>query len=177
MIMLFTVFRNALSCANQSSRSCISQTTTSASPIMFTRMDAERNAKSLKRALNTGSISNEEYKVREANNCNVWCRSILHISKRTKRNTLWKESIQNMDDYMSIPGKLLACLANKYSHHCQMKNVEGRFELVPWISSRSFISSKKNFTGHLIYYCQSILQFAFIKRFELITDIIYQSIS
>ncbi|RDD40822.1 hypothetical protein TrispH2_007875 [Trichoplax sp. H2] len=71
--------------------------TTSASPIMFTRKDAERNAKSLKRALNIGSLSENAY----------------------------KESMKGMDNYTSLPGKLLACLVNKYTHHCQMKNLEG----------------------------------------------------
>ena len=66
-------------------------------PIMFSRLDSERNAKVMKRALNDERIDEGRY----------------------------KDAVQTMDAYVEIPSKRLANLAQKYVHHVQMKEIEG----------------------------------------------------
>ncbi|KAI8500649.1 hypothetical protein Bbelb_214670 [Branchiostoma belcheri] len=66
------------------------------SAIMFSRLDSERNAKSLKRAVNSGRLSPDVY----------------------------EEVVGMMDQYVEIPGKRLRHLAEKYLHHSEMKAVE-----------------------------------------------------
>ena len=65
---------------------------------MFTRLDAERNVKSMKRAVLTKRLSQDSY------------------------NTV----IQEMNQYVSLPGRRLAELVKRYRHHCIMKDV-GRY--------------------------------------------------
>ncbi|XP_078577234.1 uncharacterized protein LOC144862543 isoform X2 [Branchiostoma floridae x Branchiostoma japonicum] len=66
------------------------------SAIMFSRLDSERNAKSLKRAVNSGRLSPDVY----------------------------EEVVGMMDQYVEIPGRRLRHLAEKYLHHSEMKAVE-----------------------------------------------------
>ncbi|XP_066270158.1 myosin heavy chain, non-muscle-like isoform X2 [Branchiostoma lanceolatum] len=66
------------------------------SAIMFSRLDSERNAKSLKKAVNSGRLSPDVY----------------------------EEVVGMMDQYVEIPGKRLRHLAEKYLHHSEMKAVE-----------------------------------------------------
>lgn len=68
------------------------------SPIMFTRLDAERNAKNLKRALNNNKLSEERY----------------------------HEAVEKMDAYVSLPAKRFAELVKKYVHHRNMMRIEGK---------------------------------------------------
>ena len=65
------------------------------SSIMFTRLDAERNAKTLKRATNEDRMSDESY----------------------------SELLGFMDEYVSLPAKRLAHIVRRYSHHCAMKEI------------------------------------------------------
>ena len=62
---------------------------------MFTRLDAERNVKSMKRAVQTKRLSQDSY------------------------NTV----IEEMNQYVSLPGRRLAELVKRYRHHCIMKDV------------------------------------------------------
>lgn len=64
---------------------------------MFTRLDAERNAKNLKRALIRNKLSEERY----------------------------QEAVDKMDAYVSLPAKRLAELVKKYVHHRNMLRIEG----------------------------------------------------
>eukprot|EP00058_Branchiostoma_floridae_P020035 XP_002605525.1 hypothetical protein BRAFLDRAFT_104092 [Branchiostoma floridae] len=66
------------------------------SAIMFSRLDSDRNAKSLKRAVNSGRLSPDVY----------------------------EEVVGMMDQYVEIPGRRLRHLAEKYLHHSEMKAVE-----------------------------------------------------
>lgn len=65
---------------------------------MFTRLDAERNGKILKRAVNEGRLSENSFSV----------------------------IIEHMDDYVSLPSKRLAHIVRRYSHHRAMKDI-GKF--------------------------------------------------
>jgi hypothetical protein len=67
---------------------------------MFTRLDAERNVKSMKRAVLTKRLSQDSY------------------------NTV----IQEMNQYVRLPGRRLAELVKRYRHHCIMKDV-GRYNI------------------------------------------------
>ena len=67
----------------------------SISSLMFTRLDAERNVKSMKRAVLTKRLSQDSY------------------------NTV----IQEMNQYVTLPGRRLAELVKRYRHHCMMKEV------------------------------------------------------
>ena len=62
---------------------------------MFTRLDAERNGKILKRAVNEGRLSENSFSV----------------------------IIEHMDDYVSLPSKRLAHIVRRYSHHRTMKDI------------------------------------------------------
>lgn len=66
------------------------------SAIMFTRLDSERNAKIMKRAVNDQKLDPDQY----------------------------KDAMSKMEDYVSIPAKRLAHLVRKYVHHCRMKEIE-----------------------------------------------------
>ncbi|VDI50831.1 Hypothetical predicted protein [Mytilus galloprovincialis] len=66
------------------------------SAIMFTRLDSERNAKIMKRAVNDQKLDPDQY----------------------------KDAVSKMEDYVSIPAKRLAHLVRKYVHHCRMKEIE-----------------------------------------------------
>ncbi|XP_063437052.1 uncharacterized protein LOC134718457 isoform X3 [Mytilus trossulus] len=66
------------------------------SAIMFTRLDSERNAKIMKRAVNDEKLDPDQY----------------------------KDAVSKMEDYVSIPAKRLAHLVRKYVHHCRMKEIE-----------------------------------------------------
>lgn len=65
---------------------------------MFTRLDAERNGKILKRAVNEGRLSENSFSV----------------------------IIEHMDGYVSLPSKRLAHIVRRYSHHRAMKDI-GKF--------------------------------------------------
>lgn len=65
---------------------------------MFTRLDAERNAKNLKRAMSHNKLTEDRY----------------------------KEAVDKMDAYVSLPAKRLAELVKKYVHHRNMMRIEGR---------------------------------------------------
>ena len=62
---------------------------------MFTRLDAERNGKILKRAVNEGRLSENNFSV----------------------------IVEHMDDYVSLPSKRLAHIVRRYSHHRAMKDI------------------------------------------------------
>ena len=62
---------------------------------MFTRLDAERNGKILKRAVNEGRLSENSFSV----------------------------IIEHMDDYVSLPSKRLGHIVRRYSHHRAMKDI------------------------------------------------------
>ena len=64
---------------------------------MFTRLDAERNAKNLKRALNNNKLTEEKY----------------------------QEAVEKMDAYVSLPAKRFSELVKKYVHHRNMMRIEG----------------------------------------------------
>ena len=91
---------------------------------MFTRLDSERNAKNMKKAVNEQRLSPQVYQV------------FYHIySKNVFKNVLFliekilnfsQEAVQKMDSYVSLPAKRLAHLVHKYVHHCQMKKIEGK---------------------------------------------------
>lgn len=66
------------------------------SSIMFTRLDAERNGKILKRAVNERRLSDSSFSV----------------------------IMERMDNYVSLPAKRLAHIVRRYSHHRAMKNIE-----------------------------------------------------
>ena len=68
--------------------------------IMFTRLDAERNGKILKRAVNERRLSDSSFSV----------------------------IMEHMDNYVSLPAKRLAHIVRRYSHHRAMKNI-GKFEV------------------------------------------------
>ena len=65
---------------------------------MFTRLDAERNAKNLKRALNNNKLTEEKY----------------------------QEAVEKMDAYVSLPAKRFSELVKKYVHHRNMIRIEGK---------------------------------------------------
>ena len=64
---------------------------------MFTRLDAERNAKNLKRALNSNKLTEDKYQA----------------------------AVDKMDAYISLPAKRLSELVKKYVHHKNMQRIEG----------------------------------------------------
>ncbi|XP_053387320.1 uncharacterized protein LOC123542904 [Mercenaria mercenaria] len=66
------------------------------SAIMFTRLDSERNAKIMKKAVNERKLDPNRY----------------------------KEAMVQMDEYVNLPAQRLAHLVRKYVHHCRMKEIE-----------------------------------------------------
>ena len=64
---------------------------------MFTRLDAERNAKNLKRALNNNKLTEDKYQA----------------------------AVDKMDAYISLPAKRFSELVKKYVHHKNMLRIEG----------------------------------------------------
>ncbi|XP_061170471.1 myosin-10-like isoform X3 [Saccostrea echinata] len=66
------------------------------SAIMFTRLDSERNAKIMKRAVNDEKLDVNKY----------------------------KDAVTTMDEYVSLPAKRLGHLVRKYVHHSRMKEIE-----------------------------------------------------
>ncbi|XP_067942045.1 myosin-11-like [Watersipora subatra] len=66
------------------------------SAIMFTRLDAERNAKNLKRALNNNKLTEDKYQA----------------------------AVDKMDEYISLPAKRFSELVKKYVHHRNMIRIE-----------------------------------------------------
>ena len=62
---------------------------------MFTRLDAERNGKILKRAVNERRLSEESFSV----------------------------IMEHMDNYVGLPAKRLAHIVRRYSHHRSMKDI------------------------------------------------------
>ncbi|KAK2559537.1 hypothetical protein P5673_018185 [Acropora cervicornis] len=66
------------------------------SSIMFTRLDAERNSKILKRAVNERRLSDDSFSV----------------------------IMEHMDHYVSLPAQRLAHIVRRYSHHRSMKEIE-----------------------------------------------------
>ncbi|KAF6018308.1 hypothetical protein EB796_023394 [Bugula neritina] len=66
------------------------------SSIMFTRLDAERNAKNLKRAVNNNKLTEEQY----------------------------NEAVDKMDEYVSLPARRLSELVRKFVHHKNMMRIE-----------------------------------------------------
>ena len=67
---------------------------------MFTRLDAERNGKILKRAVNERRLSDSSFSV----------------------------IMEHMDNHVSLPAKILAHIVRRYSHHRAMKYI-GKFEV------------------------------------------------
>lgn len=66
------------------------------SSILFTRLDADRNAKILKRAVNERRLSDDSFSV----------------------------ILEHMDNYVSLPAQRLAHIVRRYSHHRSMKDIE-----------------------------------------------------
>ncbi|KAK3609983.1 hypothetical protein CHS0354_011824 [Potamilus streckersoni] len=66
------------------------------SGVMFTRLDSDRNAKIMKKAVMDQKLDPDKY----------------------------KEVVNQMDEYVSLPAKRLAHLVRKYVHHCRMKDIE-----------------------------------------------------
>ncbi|XP_048251263.1 myosin-9-like isoform X5 [Haliotis rufescens] len=64
--------------------------------VMFTRLDSERNAKIMKKAVLDDRLGPERY----------------------------KDAVGQMNQYVSLPAQRLAHLARKYIHHCRMKAIE-----------------------------------------------------
>ncbi|ESO89706.1 hypothetical protein LOTGIDRAFT_234110 [Lottia gigantea] len=64
--------------------------------IMFTRLDAERNAKIMKKAVNDEKLD----------------------------QNIYKEAVSQMDKYISLPAQRLGHLVRKYIHHNRMKYIE-----------------------------------------------------
>ena len=62
---------------------------------MFTRLDAERNSKILKRAVNERRLSDDSFSV----------------------------IMEHMDHYVSLPAQRLAHIVRRYSHHRSMKEI------------------------------------------------------
>ena len=71
------------------------------SSIMFTRLDAERNSKILKRAVNERRLSDDSFSV----------------------------IMEHMDHYVSLPAQRLAHIVRRYSHHRSMKEIGGYLTL------------------------------------------------
>ncbi|XP_060075166.1 uncharacterized protein LOC132554861 [Ylistrum balloti] len=69
---------------------------TTDSAIMFTRLDSERNAKIMKRAVNDQKMNTEKY----------------------------KDALVKMEDYVGLPAQRFAHLVRKYVHHSRMKEIE-----------------------------------------------------
>ena len=65
------------------------------STIMFTRLDAERNSKILKRAINEERLSQDSL----------------------------SDVISQMDAYVGLPAKRLAYISRRYQHHRAMKDI------------------------------------------------------
>lgn len=74
----------------------VGQQQTPESAIMFTRLDSERNAKIMKRAVNDERLDTNKY----------------------------KDAVTTMDEYVSLPAKRLGHLVRKYVHHSRMKEIE-----------------------------------------------------
>ncbi|XP_050396377.1 uncharacterized protein LOC126814951 isoform X1 [Patella vulgata] len=74
----------------------LSQAPSPESSIMFTRLDAERNAKIMKKAVNDAKLDQNKY----------------------------KDAVSQMDKYISLPAQRLAHLVQKYVHHYRMKYIE-----------------------------------------------------
>nr|XP_034321473.1 golgin subfamily A member 4 isoform X2 [Crassostrea gigas] len=74
----------------------VGQQQTPESAIMFTRLDSERNAKIMKRAVNDERLDTNKY----------------------------KDAVTAMDEYVSLPAKRLGHLVRKYVHHSRMKDIE-----------------------------------------------------
>ncbi|XP_052692639.1 golgin subfamily A member 4-like isoform X7 [Crassostrea angulata] len=74
----------------------VGQQQTPESAIMFTRLDSERNAKIMKRAVNDERLDTNKY----------------------------KDAVTTMDEYVSLPAKRLGHLVRKYVHHSRMKDIE-----------------------------------------------------
>ncbi|XP_059162688.1 uncharacterized protein LOC131946064 isoform X2 [Physella acuta] len=64
--------------------------------VMFTRLDSERNAKIMKKAVMTDKLDPEKY----------------------------KEAVSRMDEYVSLPAQRFVHLVQKYVHHMRMKEIE-----------------------------------------------------
>ncbi|XP_067653461.1 putative leucine-rich repeat-containing protein DDB_G0290503 [Haliotis asinina] len=64
--------------------------------VMFTRLDSERNAKIMKKAVLDDRLGAERY----------------------------KDAVGQMNQYVSLPAQRLAHLVRKYIHHCRMKAIE-----------------------------------------------------
>ncbi|GFR68389.1 centrosome-associated protein CEP250-like isoform X1 [Elysia marginata] len=64
--------------------------------VMFTRLDSERNAKIMKKAVMDEKLNAEKY----------------------------KEAVAKMDEYVSLPAQRLAHLVRKYMHHKRMRAIE-----------------------------------------------------
>ena len=63
---------------------------------MFTRLDSERNAKIMKKAVMEEKLDSDKY----------------------------KEAVAKMDEYVSLPAQRLAHLVKKYVHHTRMREIE-----------------------------------------------------
>ena len=69
---------------------------------MFTRLDAERNVTSMKRAV---------------------------LNKRLSQ-TLFNNTVHQMKQYVNLPARRLTQLVKRYTHHCSMKEV-GKSSVLP----------------------------------------------
>jgi hypothetical protein len=88
--------------------------------IMFTKLDAERNAKRLKKAINKGIVSEQEYEVEFI---------FLALKSLKFQIYVFKNAYQLMDNYVSLPERRWAELVKKYVHHKKMKIIKGIIRL------------------------------------------------
>ncbi|XP_013417598.1 nuclear mitotic apparatus protein 1 isoform X2 [Lingula anatina] len=66
------------------------------SAVMFTRLDSDRNSRAMKSAVNDSKLSPD----------------------------LYKDAVDQMQAYVSLPAQRLAHLVRKFVHHCRMKEIE-----------------------------------------------------
>ncbi|XP_025084142.1 myosin-10-like isoform X4 [Pomacea canaliculata] len=95
------------------SRSASSSNQVAPSPdmsLMFTRLDLERNAKIMKKAVLDQRLSSVKY----------------------------KEAVSTMDEYVSLPAQRLAHLVRKYVHHSRMKQIEDNVKSSPAVDEQVF---------------------------------------
>jgi len=90
---------------------------------MFTRLDAERNAKNLKRAVNNNKLTEEQY----------------------------NEAVDKMDEYVSLPARRLSELVRKFVHHKNMMRIEGGLksccQLMLFVSINTHFSKNSKVNG------------------------------
>ncbi|KAK2167423.1 hypothetical protein LSH36_28g08067 [Paralvinella palmiformis] len=100
-------------------------------PVMFTRLDSERNAKIMKRAVNEKRLDPAKYEVTFRFNSRAIHSyfaasdvSDIDVETIVTYGTFAQMAMEKMEDYTNLPTKRLGHLVNKYVHHVQMKEVE-----------------------------------------------------